>query len=157
MSTLITLEQINTFNAIYARTIDEDQLEVWPTYFVEKCFYKITTAENIAQKLPAGLMYADSNGMLKDRVTALREANIYERQRYRHIIGHALIESQDSRSCQSESAFIVARIMRGGPSEMFITGKYIDTFTKEDGQLKLVSRVVVCDSISFDTLLAIPL
>jgi 3-phenylpropionate/cinnamic acid dioxygenase small subunit len=157
VSALITLEQINTFNATYARSIDEDQLEIWPEYFAAKCFYKITTAENVAQNLPAGLMYADSKGMLQDRVTALREANIYEKQRYRHIVGYALINSQDSTACQSESAFIVARIMRGGPSEMFITGKYIDTFITQGNGIKLASRVVVCDSVSFDTLLAIPL
>lgn len=157
MNSLITLEQINTFNSNYARSIDEDQLEIWPEYFIEKCFYKITTAENISQKLPAGLMYADSKGMLIDRVTALREANIYERQRYRHIISYALINSQDGKFCESESAFMVSRIMRGGPSELFITGKYIDTFLKDGDQIKLASRIVVCDSSSFDTLLAIPL
>ena len=55
-------------------------------FFTEDCAYRITSAENYEAGLPLGLIYATSHNMLKDRVTALREANIYEPQRYRHLI-----------------------------------------------------------------------
>ncbi len=51
-----------------------------------------TTARNHRQNLPAGVMWANSRGMLLDRVTSLRQANIYEPQSYRHILGQPLIE-----------------------------------------------------------------
>jgi 3-phenylpropionate/cinnamic acid dioxygenase small subunit len=40
-----------------------------------------------ANGLEAGLIYADTRGMLEDRISSLRKVNIYERQRYRHIVG----------------------------------------------------------------------
>ena len=49
--------------------------------------YLVTTAENVAQGLPLGMIYATSRAMLRDRVRSLREANIYEAQRYRHMSG----------------------------------------------------------------------
>ena len=81
------LERVAQLNADYVRAIDDDRLEDWPGFFSEPCLYVITTAENHRLKLPAGIIYADSQGMLKDRVAALREANIYERQAYRHLVG----------------------------------------------------------------------
>jgi 3-phenylpropionate/cinnamic acid dioxygenase small subunit len=36
--------------------------------------------------VPLGLIHATSRKILKDRVSALREANIYEAQRYRHLV-----------------------------------------------------------------------
>ena len=81
------LERVAQLNAEYARAIDDDRLEDWPGFFTEPCLYTITTAENHRRGLPAGIIYADSKGMLEDRVAALREANIFERQAYRHLVG----------------------------------------------------------------------
>ena len=88
MSTLLRVAELN---ASYAATIDTDRLESWPDFFVEDCLYKITSADNRKRGYSAGVVYADSRAMLRDRVTALRTANIYERQSYRHIIGLPLI------------------------------------------------------------------
>ncbi|MDB5821619.1 MAG: terephthalate 1,2-dioxygenase oxygenase component beta chain [Herminiimonas sp.] len=151
-------EALIALNAAYARCIDEDQLEAWPDFFLEDCLYKITTAENYRQGMQAGLVYADSRGMLQDRVTALREANIYERQRYRHILSVPTLLAQEARGTVSETPFLVARIVRGGETTLFVTGKYIDVVAPDAaGQARFVERVVVCDSSSIDTLLAIPL
>ena len=70
----------------YADCLDSDALERWPDFFTEDCRYRITSAENYEAGLPLGLIYATSKNMLHDRVSALREANIYEPQRYRHIV-----------------------------------------------------------------------
>lgn len=150
-------EQLNAFNAEYAACIDDDRLEAWPDYFTERCLYKITTADNWRDGLPAGVVYADSRGMLRDRVSALREANVYERQRYRHLTGMARITGRDEAGVSAETPFMVARIMRGGKTDLFISGKYVDRFVTDDtGMPKLAQRIVVCDSGSFDTLVAIP-
>jgi 3-phenylpropionate/cinnamic acid dioxygenase small subunit len=78
MATEMTYEALNLLNAEYAGCIDDDMLEQWPLFFIEKCLYKITTVENYRIGMLAGLVYADSQRMLSDRVTALREANAYE-------------------------------------------------------------------------------
>jgi 3-phenylpropionate/cinnamic acid dioxygenase small subunit len=113
--------------------------------------------ENYRSGMLAGLVYADSQRMLSDRVTALREANVYERQRYRHVIGMPRITGRDDQGVTAETSFLVARIMRGGRTDLFASGKYVDRVTADAaGDLKLMQRIVVCDSDSFDTLVAIP-
>ena len=77
-------QMIARAQAEYARCIDDDRLEEWPDHFHGACVYKITTAANYRDGLEAGIIFANSRGMLTDRVSALREANIYERQSYRH-------------------------------------------------------------------------
>lgn len=151
-------ERLTALNAAYARGIDNDQLEQWPDFFLERCFYLITTADNHAAGMQAGLVYADTRAMLQDRVLAMRDANVYEEQRYRHVIGAPLVLEQNGDSAVVESPFIVARIMRGGATEMFATGRYIDRIVQlPDATLKFAERVVVCDSGNIDTLLVIPL
>jgi anthranilate 1,2-dioxygenase small subunit len=148
---------INRFQNADARCIDNGNLEAWPDFFEDDCIYKITTAENYAQGLEAGVMFADSRGMLLDRVASLREANIYERHAYRHFLGQPWIESEHAGEVRSETSFFVARIMRDGTTDVYATGRYIDLHTLNGGSPKLRERLVVCDSSRFDTLLALPL
>lgn len=146
------LLRLIALNAAYARVIDTDRLEAWPDFFTDDCLYKITSADNHRRGYAAGIVYADSKAMLRDRVTALRTANIYERQSYRHVIGAPVVDGMTA-----ETPFIVARIMRDGRTDLFATGVYLDRLRDEAGGLRLAERVVVCDSGFFDTLLAIPL
>lgn len=150
--------RLSALNADYARCIDDDRLEAWPAFFLERCLYKITTADNERQGYEAGIVYADSRAMLEDRVTALRLANVYERQRYRHIVGTPIVLARDDGEVRVESPFLVTRIMRDGRMDVFATGRYLDR-VREDaaGALRLAERLVVCDSPRIDTLLAIPL
>ena len=141
----------------YARCIDNGNLEAWPDFFDDDCTYKITTADNYSLGLEAGVIFANSKGMLRDRVASLREANIYERHSYRHFFGQPWMLSQDADTVRSETSFMVARIMRDGTTDVYATGRYIDVYRLNGGDPKLRERIVVCDSSRFDTLLALPL
>ncbi len=143
--------------ADYARCIDQDRLESWPQFFDDPCTYKITTAANHRDGLEAGIVFASSHGMLVDRVSALREANVYEQHTYRHILGAPSILSEDADGVRSETPFLVARIMRDGETSIFATGSYLDVYRIREGHAKLAERIVVCDSSRIDTLLALPL
>jgi 3-phenylpropionate/cinnamic acid dioxygenase small subunit len=154
MSALLRVAELN---AAYAAAIDADRLEAWPDFFIDDCLYKITSAENHRRGYSAGIIYADSRAMLRDRITALRTDNIYERQSYRHIVGLPVIGATGTDGMAAETPFLVARIMRDGRTDLFATGVYVDRIRDEDGRLRFAERVVVCDSGHFDTLLAIPL
>jgi anthranilate 1,2-dioxygenase small subunit len=143
--------------ADYARCIDDDRLENWPDYFDDPCTYKITTAANYREGLEAGIVFANSHGMLVDRISALREANIYEKHTYRHILGVPSILSQADGGVRSETPFLVVRIMREGDTDIFATGRYLDLYKVRGESAKLAERIVVCDSSRIDTLLALPL
>lgn len=151
-------ERIARAQAAYARCIDADELERWPDFFTEKCFYLVTHAEAHREGLEAGMIWADNRDMLVDRVTALREANIYERHAYRHILGQPFLldEPADGEVC-AETSFLVVRIMRDGSSDLFASGRYLDRYDLESEEPRLAERTVVCDSSRIDTLLALPL
>ncbi len=144
-------------NARYAETIDEGRLEEWPDFFTEDGRYRITTAENVEQGLPLSIIYATSRAMLRDRVKALREANIYEAQRYRHLLGPARIEHGADGTLHARASFMVARIMHTGETVLFATGTYRDRIVLDGEAARFAERAVILDSRQIDTLLAIPL
>lgn len=150
-------ERISRKQAEYARCLDDDDLEAWPDFFQERCLYKVTTADNYRDGLEGAMVYADCRAMLEDRISALRQANIYERHRYRHILGQPGILAESRDEVRSETPFLVARTMREGATSLFAAGRYVDCYRFEDGEPRLAERVVVCDSSAIDTLLAIPL
>lgn len=154
---MIDLLQIAAFNAAYANAIDSDALEHWPAFFMPDGHYRVTHVENMAEGLSAGIVWADSRDMLADRVAALREANIYERQRYRHLLGMPLVQAADAEAAEARTPFLVARIMHTGETAVFATGEYRDRFVRHEGRLLLAERVAVCDSTVTDTLMALPL
>jgi 3-phenylpropionate/cinnamic acid dioxygenase small subunit len=152
------LMEIAALNGASASAIDSGRLEDWPGFFLERCLYKVTTADNHEKGYQAGLIYADSRAMLVDRIAALREANIYERQRYRHILGMPLITAGADDVVAAETSFVVVRTMRDGQMMVFAAGVYLDKLRRDaSGAWRYAERIVVCDSQRVDTLLAIPL
>jgi 3-phenylpropionate/cinnamic acid dioxygenase small subunit len=150
--------RIADLNARYADAIDADRLEAWPDFFLEDGRYRITTAENVAQGLPLSIIYATTRAMLRDRVTALREANVYEGQHYRHVVGTPLIVAVEAGSVRSRASFMVTRVMRTGETMLFATGTYEDRVVLDGaGAAHFAEKTVVLDSRQIDTLLAIPL
>jgi 3-phenylpropionate/cinnamic acid dioxygenase small subunit len=152
------LFEISTLNAACAAVLDADRLEQWPDFFHDQCLYKVTTADNHAKGYQAGIIFADTRAMLVDRIAALRQANIYERQRYRHVLGMPLIKAEADGSVTAETSFLVVRTMREGQMDVFVVGVYLDRLRRDQaGAWRYAERIVVCDSQRFDTLLAIPL
>jgi len=141
----------------YAACLDADALEDWPEFFTEDCHYRVTSAENYQAGLPLGLIYATSRNMLRDRVSALRQANIYEPQRYRHLISGMAIERVDGDALDLTANFLVVRTMQDGGMTLFAVGRYVDRAVRGAEGWKFARKIVVLDSRQIDTLLAIPL
>ncbi|MGE0736138.1 MAG: aromatic-ring-hydroxylating dioxygenase subunit beta [Alphaproteobacteria bacterium] len=141
----------------YVHCIDSDALEQWPDFFTADCVYKITTAENQRRNLPVGIIFANSKGMLRDRVAALRDANIYEAQTYRHIVSSSLITSRTADEVAVTSNFMVVRILQDGDQILYAVGRYIDRIALTEAGPLFREKLVVLDSNKIDTLLAIPL
>lgn len=149
---------IGAVQARYAHAIDDGNCADWPDFFVDDCFYQVTSADNFAQNLEAGLIWLDSKAMLHDRILSLFEANVYERHSYRHMLGQPHITLVEDGELESETSFMVVRITREGPTDLFATGRYIDRYrlVGED-DAKIAKRIVVLDSSHIDTLLGFPL
>jgi len=149
--------ELHDLYTAYAACLDTDALEGWPEFFTEDSRYRITSAENYEADLPIGLIYATSKNMLRDRVSALRQANIYEPQRYRHLITGVAIAGRDEGGLDVAASFLVVRTMQDGAMTVFAVGRYIDRVVRGPAGRLFARKDVVLDSRRIDTLLAIPL
>ena len=148
----------------YAHCIDDDRLEQWPDFFTEDCLYRVVSRENFARDMPAGVMTCTSRAMLADRITSLRNANIYEPHCYRHLISAIRIRDAggdgagDGAGVWSvQTAYAVIRTMQEGDISVFSSGKYLDKVVFEGDAPKFRERIVVFDSRRIDTLMVIPI
>ena len=149
--------EVERLLARYVACIDQDRLEDWPGFFTEACRYQIISSENYEAKHPIGVFFADSRAMLADRVAALHQANVYEAQRYRHLVSSTLILSHADGIVTAQSNYQVIRIMHDGATMMFSTGRYLDRIDLTGRAPLFAEKLVVFDSRRIDTLLAIPL
>jgi 3-phenylpropionate/cinnamic acid dioxygenase small subunit len=148
--------QVQDLNARYVQAIDDNLLETWPDFFLEDGRYLLTTAENVERGLPLGLIYATSRAMLRDRIRSLRDANVYEPQRYRHVLSAPLVEAEEG-GARAQTNFLVVRIMHSGETMVFATGRYQDRVVIGADGARFAEKLVILDSRLIDTLLAIPL
>ena len=143
--------------AAYVDCIDEGRLEEWPEFFVEDCRYLITSRADHRAGLPHGVVYAASRGMLLDRITALRQANLFEPHHYRHLVGPIRIERVADGIAEVAANFFAARIMHDGDMTLFAAGRYLDRIAVAQPPYRFIERLVILDSHKIDTLLVIPL
>ena len=91
MSQLPLRYEVEELIHAYVQCIDDDQLESWPDFFTDDCVYKVIPRENADLGLPVAVMFCDSKGMLRDRIVALRKANIYAPHFYRHLVSNVRV------------------------------------------------------------------
>ena len=94
--------------------------------------------------------------MLRDRVASLRHANIYEPQRYRHLVSSILVErtGEHTAAIAAPTSWSCASCERRKPA---LRERPLPRPIALAPEPRYEERVVICDSRAFDTLLAIPL
>lgn len=149
--------RVETLMAAYVHCIDEDRLEEWPDFFTADGRYTVTTRENHALGLPVSLMNCAGRGMFRDRISALRTANIYEPHSYCHVTGALRLLGSEGGTHRTQSNFTVIRTMAEGEMSLFACGRYLDRIADEGGTLRFAERTVILESRRVDTLLVIPI
>lgn len=149
--------EVDDLHNRYVQCIDDDDLESWPDFFTEKCLYRVIPRENEEVGLPAAVMWGDSKGMLQDRVVALRNANIYQVQWYRHIISNPCIQLVSDDVIKAQSNYAVFKTCNDGESTVYNVGKYVDLIVRDNGLLKFQERSVIFDTHKITTLMVIPI
>ena len=149
--------QVDAFLAEYVHAIDSDDLESWPEFFTDTAVYRICTRENFDLGLPLNVLSCRNRGMFRDRISALRTANIFEPHVYRHVIGALRIRASGNGRIDAESNFQVVRTMVDGTMSLYACGRSLDVIVTEGNALRFAERTVILDSRQIDTLLVIPL
>lgn len=141
----------------YVHAIDNNLLETWPAFFTEDGTYTIISRENEERNLPAPIIHCRNQKMMRDRIVALRHANIYEAHGYRHALGGLVIESVADGEVRTVSSYIVVNTGAAGDSVVYQAGVYRDTLVKQDGKWLYREKRVVYDTSRVQTLLATPI
>ncbi|MGE0821305.1 MAG: aromatic-ring-hydroxylating dioxygenase subunit beta [Candidatus Binatia bacterium] len=145
----------------YVQCIDDDALENWPSFFAAQPLYKIVPRENADLHLPIAIMYCDSQGMLQDRVTAHRKANLYAAHFYRHLVSSLRILGNENGVITMRANYAVFRTsadaVHYGASELYSTGVYHDKIVFEHGAAKFAEKLVIADTCKVHSLLVTPL
>jgi anthranilate 1,2-dioxygenase small subunit len=155
--TLALRLELMALSDLYASILDNDRLEDWPGLFVDDCLYEIIPRENEEMGLPAPVMLCDNIRMLRDRVVALRHANIYEKVAYRHMVSGLEFTAAEDGTITATSSYIVINTSLEGFSEVYQAGSYRDVIVRTEAGLRYKSRRCVFDTLKVQTLLAVPI
>lgn len=141
----------------YVHAIDNDDLERWPQFFTVNALYQIVPRTAYDQGHPVGIWFCDNRDMLEDRVSSIREVNVFEPHVYRHVIGPTEILGVAGGVYRAQTSYIVVRTMHDGEMSVFSAGRYVDEIVLDKDVALLQKRVVVTDSARYDTLVVIPI
>lgn len=141
----------------YAHAIDNDELERWPQFFTARGVYQILPRTAYEQGHPVGVWFCDNRDMLEDRVSSVREVNVFEPHVYRHVIGPTEILDLSGGVFRAQTSYIVVRTMHDGEMSVFSAGRYVDEIVVDKDVALFQKRIVVTDSARYDTLVVIPL
>lgn len=140
----------------YVAAIDDDRLEQWPDFFLEDAVYEIVPKENVDLGLPAGVMHCFGRAMMRDRITSLRHANVYEPQTYRHFTSALQFQYEGGGAIRMRSNYLVIRTLTNGESAVYQAGVYDDVVVSTCGGWRYRSKRAIFDTSRVHTLLAIP-
>ena len=141
----------------YDEALAEGKYESWPGFFTEACVYKILPRENYDAGLPVALIYAESRGMLTDRVVALRKTILYAPRIVRNLTAGIVLRSIDPDGMRLSASFAVLQTLLNEPSTVFLCGRYYDRVVEDGGALRFAERVCVTDATLVPTSLIFPI
>jgi len=157
MSKLDLRVRLDELYADYVACLDDEEFERWPEFFVESCTYKIISRENYDCGLPLATMLCESNGMLKDRVVAVRETSTYAPRFMRHIVGNLRIAEWQGDTLGVQANYAVFETLVDQFTRVFQSGRYIDRLVVDDGRLRFREKICDYDSVLVPNSLVFPI
>ena len=157
MGNPVSTETIRDFIAASVACLDDDRLEDWVGFFAEQATYRIVSRENHVRGLPLSLLLCEGLDMIRDRVTSLRNANIYNIHWDCHILGRSLIERLSDSEYRAVTPYCVYQTSQEGVSFLFSVGHYHDRLSIQGQQPALLERLVVSDTGAIKSNLSTPI
>jgi anthranilate 1,2-dioxygenase small subunit len=146
---------VEEFYADYVSCLDEGRLDDWPEFFADDGLYGLWSKENWDAGLPAPMFLCLNKRQMMDRVTSLKEANLYPAHWNRHLISATqIVESTDERIV-AHSNYAVLQTRLEGETFIYQSGRALDVFLRGD-TLMLRERRLVYDTLAVRTLFVTP-
>nr|WP_151638154.1 aromatic-ring-hydroxylating dioxygenase subunit beta [Noviherbaspirillum aerium] len=139
-----------------ADLLDQDEVERFPDYFIDDCVYQVVSRENYSENLPQAAIYCDGIGMVRDRVIALRETQVYVPRTWRHFISGIRITAIDDGAVHVRANFMLTEAMSDADPTLFLVGQYLDVLVRDGERLKFRQRLAVYDNHHVHRSLIVP-
>src|ERR1700756_5758757 len=92
---MIDREALRDFYDDYYAVLDDLRLEEWPDFFTEDCLYRVIPRENFEAGYTLSTIFAESRGMLVDRVLGMTRTQMFAPRTYRRFPGPLRLVSGD--------------------------------------------------------------
>jgi 3-phenylpropionate/cinnamic acid dioxygenase small subunit len=143
---VIDRDALRDFYDDYYTVLDDVRLEEWPALFTEDCIYRVIPRENYEAGYTLSTIYAESRGMLVDRVMGLTRTQMYAPRYYRRFPGPLKIVSRDGDTVRTRHNLLVVQTLIDKKSEIVLSAVCHDVLAPDDGRIRLRERIVVFDS-----------
>ncbi len=148
--------EIEEFHADYCAALDEDRIADWPGFFTEDAVYRITGRENADSGLPAGLVYCDGMGMLRDRALAIARTEMFAPRYLQHAVTNVRVLGRVGDLVAAQANYLVLQTLIDEKTTIHQAGRYDDRFARIAGRLKLRERQCIYGSLLIDNSLVMP-
>lgn len=143
---MIDRDTLRDFYDDYYNVLDDVRLDEWPAFFTEDCIYRVIPRENYEAGYTLATIYAESRGMLVDRVMGLTRTQMYAPRYYRRFPGPLRIVSRDGDQVRVRHNLLVVQTLIDKKTEIVLSSVCHDVLVPGDGRPLLRQRIVVFDS-----------
>jgi salicylate 5-hydroxylase small subunit len=143
---MIDREALRDFYDEYYTVLDDVRLDDWPALFTEDCVYRVIPRENFEAGYTLSTIYAESRGMLIDRVMGVMRTQMYAPRYYRRFPGPLRIVSRDGDAVRARHNLLVVQTLIDKQTEIVLSAACHDVAVPDGGQVRLRERIVVFDS-----------
>ena len=143
---MIDRDALRDFYDDYYNALDDVRLEEWPNFFTEDCIYRVIPRENYEAGYTLSTIYAESRGMLIDRVMGLTRTQMYAPRSYRRFPGPLRIVSRDDASVTTRHNLLMVQTLIDKQTEIVLAAVCHDVLVLDEQRPRLRQRIVVFDS-----------
>jgi 3-phenylpropionate/cinnamic acid dioxygenase small subunit len=143
---MIDRDALRDFYDEYYTILDDVQLDDWPALFTRDCIYRVIPRENFEAGYTLSTIYAESRGMLIDRVMGVMRTQMYAPRYYRRFPGPVRIVSRDGDALRARHNLLMVQTLIDKQTEIVLSAVCHDVLVPDDGRVRLRERIVVFDS-----------
>jgi 3-phenylpropionate/cinnamic acid dioxygenase small subunit len=143
---MIDRDALRDFYDDYYNVLDDVRLDEWPALFTEDCIYRVIPRENFEAGYTLSTIYAESRGMLIDRVMGVTRTQMFAPRYYRRFPGPLRIVAAEGDGARTRHNLLVVQTLIDKKTEIVLSAVCHDVVVPDDGRLRLRERIVVFDS-----------
>jgi 3-phenylpropionate/cinnamic acid dioxygenase small subunit len=143
---MIDRDALRDFYDDYYTVLDDLRLEEWPGFFTEDCIYRVIPRENFEAGYALSTIYAESRGMLVDRVMGVTRTQMFAPRYYRRFPGPLRVVGPEGDGVRTRHNLLMVQTLIDRRSEIVLSSVCHDVVVADEGRLRLRERIVVFDS-----------